>query len=131
MSPFKLQAPPRSARFRFSDERGPVGDDLLDLRGATREARHAGRPGQDERRDFFGEALDIFAILTSHADSHGTSGSPARVARERPVRGVDADELGQICSKRRPSRSSARAGCGRRPFAFSKAWATSRQVPTA
>src|SRR5687768_1239381 len=39
------------------DQRGPIGDNLLHIGPAPGEARHAGRAGEDEWRDFAGEPL--------------------------------------------------------------------------
>ena len=50
-------------------QRGPVGDDLLDLRAAAGEAGDTRRAIEHERRDLAREALDRRAVVAAHADA--------------------------------------------------------------
>src|SRR5689334_22746543 len=76
------------------DQRGPVGDDLLDGRPPAGEAGDAWRPGQDQRGDFPSEPLDRSTLA-------GTDTDPQldlrQIGRRRPaqasMRGIRTDEL--------------------------------------
>ena len=64
--------------------------------GGRRRSRDAGRAGEDEWGDLFGEAFDVGFVLAADANAKLNLGNiRRRLAGEMSVRGVDADELRQ------------------------------------
>ena len=73
---------------RLVDQRGPVRDDLLDLRTAAREARHARRAIQHEWRDLSREALDVGLAVAANAEAKLDLRRIVRLASERLLQNI-------------------------------------------
>ena len=59
----------RAVNFILRNQGRPIRDNLFDFRPATGKSGHAGRAGQNQRRNFFGESFNRFAIIAAHADA--------------------------------------------------------------